>query len=100
MISRRRFINKTQLILVLNFIFYHLSEEYVVPGMTGFLSILSSLPLQKLAQNENENQNDGREQISVDKDGGRKSDETSPDLLSKERCLELLVKKILFNEKS
>lgn len=68
--------------------------------MTGFLSILSSLPLQKLAQNENENQNDGREQISVDKDGGRKPDETSPDLLSKERCLDLLVKKILFKKKS
>uniref|UniRef100_A0A8C3D3P8 A-kinase anchoring protein 9 n=1 Tax=Cairina moschata TaxID=8855 RepID=A0A8C3D3P8_CAIMO len=48
------------------------------------LAELESLKVQ-LAENENENQNDGREQISVDKDGGRKPDETSPDLLSKER---------------
>uniref|UniRef100_A0A8B9CH23 A-kinase anchoring protein 9 n=1 Tax=Anser brachyrhynchus TaxID=132585 RepID=A0A8B9CH23_9AVES len=48
------------------------------------LAELESLKVQ-LAENENENQNDVREQISVDKDGGRKPDETSPDLLSKER---------------
>lgn len=60
--------------------------------MTGFLSFLSSLPLQKLNQNENENQNDVREQIFKDEDGGRKPDETSSALLSKERCLELLRK--------
>ncbi|XP_029864350.1 A-kinase anchor protein 9 isoform X1 [Aquila chrysaetos chrysaetos] len=36
-------------------------------------------------QNENENQNDVREQIFEDEDGGRKPDETSSALLSKER---------------
>lgn len=60
--------------------------------MTGFLFFLSSLPLQKLTQNENENKNDVREQIFEDEDGGRKPDETSSALLSKERCLELLRK--------
>lgn len=61
--------------------------------MTGFLSFLSSLPLQKLKQDENQNQNDVREQIYEDEDGGRKPDETSSALLSKERCLELLRKR-------
>jgi len=60
--------------------------------MTGFLSFLSSLPLQKLTQNENENQNNVREQTFGDEEGGRKPDETSSALLSKERCLELLRK--------
>lgn len=60
--------------------------------MTGFLSFLSSLPLQKLTQNENENQGNVRDQIFEDEDGGRKPDETSSALLSKERCLELLRK--------
>lgn len=95
----QKFINGTQLISVLNFIFYCLLEEYVFSGMTGFLSILSSLPLQKLAQNENENQNDVREEISKDEDEGRKPDEVSSALLSKERCLELLIKKILLKKK-
>lgn len=99
MISRKKIINDTQLISVLNFIFYCFLEEYVVSGMTGFLSILSSLPLQKLTQNENEDQNDVREQISEDEDEGRKPDEVSSALLSKERCLELLVKEILLKKK-
>lgn len=51
-----------------------------------------SLPLPKLTQNENENQNDVREQIFDHEDGGRKPDETPSALLSKERCLELLRK--------
>lgn len=95
----QKIINDTQLISVLNFIFYCFLEEYVVSGMTGFLSILSSLPLQKLAQNENEDQNDVREQITEDEDEGRKPDEVSSALLSKERCLELLVKEILLKKK-
>lgn len=99
MISRKKIINDTQLISVLNFIFYCFLEEYVVSGMTGFLSILSSLPLQKLTQNENEDQNDVREQITEDEDEGRKPDEVSSALLSKERCLELLVKEILLKKK-
>jgi len=98
-ISRKKIINDTQLISVLNFIFYCFLEEYVFSGMTGFLSILSSLPLQKLAQNENEDQNDVREQITEDEDEGRKPDEVSSALLSKERCLELLVKEILLKKK-
>lgn len=60
--------------------------------MTGFLSFLFSLPLPKLTQNENENQNDVREQIFDHEDGGRKPDETPSALLSKERYLELLRK--------
>lgn len=60
---------------------------------------MSSLPLQKLAQNENEDQNDVREQITEDEDEGRKPDEVSSALLSKERCLELLVKEILLKKK-
>lgn len=66
--------------------------------MTGFLFFLSSLPLQKLTQNENENKNDVREQIFEDEDGGRKPDETSSALLSKERCLELLRKHYFFKK--
>lgn len=60
---------------------------------------MSSLPLQKLTQNENEDQNDVREQITEDEDEGRKPDEVSSALLSKERCLELLVKEILLKKK-
>lgn len=67
--------------------------------MTGFLFFLSSLPLQKLTQNENENKNYVREQIFEDEDGGRKPDETSSALLSKERCLELLRKHYFFLKK-
>uniref|UniRef100_A0A663LU84 A-kinase anchoring protein 9 n=1 Tax=Athene cunicularia TaxID=194338 RepID=A0A663LU84_ATHCN len=48
------------------------------------LAELESLKVQ-LAENENENQNDVREQIFEDEDGGRKPDETSSALLSKER---------------
>lgn len=59
---------------------------------------MSSLPLQKLIQNENENQNDVREQIFEDEDGGRKPDETSSALLSKERCLELLRKHFFYKK--
>lgn len=73
-----------------------MQEEYVDFGMTGFLFFLSSLPLQKLTQNENENPNDMREQIFEHEDGGRKPDETSSALLSKERCLELLRKHFCF----
>uniref|UniRef100_A0A8C8BET6 A-kinase anchoring protein 9 n=1 Tax=Otus sunia TaxID=257818 RepID=A0A8C8BET6_9STRI len=48
------------------------------------LAELESLKVQ-LAENENENQNNVREQIFQDEDGGRKPDETSSALLSKER---------------
>uniref|UniRef100_A0A8C3PN96 A-kinase anchoring protein 9 n=1 Tax=Calidris pygmaea TaxID=425635 RepID=A0A8C3PN96_9CHAR len=48
------------------------------------LAELESLKVQ-LAEDENENQNDVREQIFEDEDGGRKHDEMSSALLSKER---------------
>ncbi|XP_071889744.1 A-kinase anchor protein 9 isoform X7 [Anas platyrhynchos] len=58
-------------------------KQHSLPGKERQFCELQNNSTQ--TENENENQNDGREQISVDKDGGRKSDETSPDLLSKER---------------
>uniref|UniRef100_A0A8C3D0J0 A-kinase anchoring protein 9 n=1 Tax=Cairina moschata TaxID=8855 RepID=A0A8C3D0J0_CAIMO len=62
-------------------------KQHSLPGKERQFCELQNNSTQ--TENENENQNDGREQISVDKDGGRKPDETSPDLLSKERCLDL-----------
>uniref|UniRef100_A0A8C3CZ46 A-kinase anchoring protein 9 n=1 Tax=Cairina moschata TaxID=8855 RepID=A0A8C3CZ46_CAIMO len=58
-------------------------KQHSLPGKERQFCELQNNSTQ--TENENENQNDGREQISVDKDGGRKPDETSPDLLSKER---------------
>uniref|UniRef100_A0A8B9CB60 A-kinase anchoring protein 9 n=1 Tax=Anser brachyrhynchus TaxID=132585 RepID=A0A8B9CB60_9AVES len=58
-------------------------KQHSLPGKERQFRELQNNSTQ--TENENENQNDVREQISVDKDGGRKPDETSPDLLSKER---------------
>ncbi|XP_035175114.1 A-kinase anchor protein 9 isoform X6 [Oxyura jamaicensis] len=60
-------------------------KQRSLPGKERQFCELQNNSTQTENENENENQNDVREQISVDKDGGRKPDETSPDLLSKER---------------
>lgn len=56
--------------------------------MTGFLSFLSSLPLQKLIQSEKENQTESKEPILEDEEGRENPEETSSAVLSKERYFE------------
>ncbi|NXI66514.1 AKAP9 protein, partial [Anseranas semipalmata] len=58
-------------------------KQHSVPAKERLFRELQNNSTQ--TENENENQNDVREQISVDEDGGRKPDETSSALLSKER---------------
>ncbi|KAM6209613.1 A-kinase anchor protein 9 isoform 2-T2 [Sarcoramphus papa] len=58
-------------------------KQHSVPGKERLFCELQNNSTQ--TENENENQNDVREQISEDEDGGRKPDETSSALLSKER---------------
>lgn len=53
--------------------------------MTGFLSVLSSLPLHKLTQDEDESQGDAEEQIFKEKELDRKLEDVPPDVLSNER---------------
>lgn len=53
--------------------------------MTGFLSVLSSLPLHKLTQDENENEGEAEEQIFKEKELDRKLEDVPPDVLSSER---------------
>ncbi|XP_075348912.1 A-kinase anchor protein 9 [Mycteria americana] len=60
-----------------------LLKQHSVPGKERLFCDLQDNSTQ--TENENENQNDVREQISEDEDGGRKPDETSSALLSKER---------------
>ncbi|NXL44796.1 AKAP9 protein, partial [Podilymbus podiceps] len=58
-------------------------KQHSVPGKERLFCELQNTSTQ--TENENENQNDVREQIFEDEDGGRKPDETSSALLSKER---------------
>ncbi|XP_074999895.1 A-kinase anchor protein 9 isoform X4 [Calonectris borealis] len=58
-------------------------KQHSVPGKERLFCELQNNSTQ--TENENENQNDVREQIFEDEDGGRKPDETSSVLLSKER---------------
>ncbi|NXH72670.1 AKAP9 protein, partial [Hydrobates tethys] len=58
-------------------------KQHSVPGKERLFCELQNNSTQ--TENENENQNDVREQIFEDEDGGRKPDETSSALLSKER---------------
>ncbi|KAM6101395.1 A-kinase anchor protein 9 isoform 4-T4 [Theristicus caerulescens] len=58
-------------------------KQHSVPGKERLFCELQTNSTQ--TENENENQNDVREQIFEDEDGGRKPDETSSALLSKER---------------
>ncbi|XP_074691411.1 A-kinase anchor protein 9 isoform X4 [Strix aluco] len=58
-------------------------KQHSVPGKESLICELQNSSTQ--TENENENQNDVREQIFQDEDGGRKPDETSSALLSKER---------------
>ncbi|NXP56455.1 AKAP9 protein, partial [Heliornis fulica] len=58
-------------------------KQHSVPGKERLFCELRNKSTQ--TENENENQNDVREQIFEDEDGGRKPDETSSALLSKER---------------
>ncbi|NXV75387.1 AKAP9 protein, partial [Atlantisia rogersi] len=58
-------------------------KQRSVPGKERVFCELRNNSTQ--TENENENQNDVREQIFEDEDGGRKPDETSSALLSKER---------------
>lgn len=53
--------------------------------MTGFLSFLSSLPLHKFKQNENENQGEIEEQTFKEKELNRKAEDVPPNILSNER---------------
>lgn len=53
--------------------------------MTGFLSLFSSLPLPKLTQNESVNQTENKEHVLEVEDGEEKHEQTSLDILSKER---------------
>lgn len=53
--------------------------------MTGFLSVLSSLPLHKLKQDENENEGEVEEQTFKEKELDRKLEDVPPDILSNER---------------
>lgn len=56
--------------------------------MTGFLSILSSLPLHKLTQEENEKQGEVEEQTFKEKELDRKLEDVPPAVLSNERYTE------------
>uniref|UniRef100_A0A8C8BK65 A-kinase anchoring protein 9 n=1 Tax=Otus sunia TaxID=257818 RepID=A0A8C8BK65_9STRI len=58
-------------------------KQHSVPGKERLICELQNSSTQ--TENENENQNNVREQIFQDEDGGRKPDETSSALLSKER---------------
>lgn len=53
--------------------------------MTGFLSVLSSLPLHKFKQNGHENQGEIEEQTFKEKELDRKPEDVPPDILSNER---------------
>uniref|UniRef100_A0A8B9GJ01 A-kinase anchoring protein 9 n=1 Tax=Amazona collaria TaxID=241587 RepID=A0A8B9GJ01_9PSIT len=63
-------------------------KQHSAPGREKLACELQNSSTQ--TENENENPNNVREQIFEHEDGGRKPDETSSALLSKERCLELL----------
>ncbi|NXT39456.1 AKAP9 protein, partial [Pelecanoides urinatrix] len=58
-------------------------KQHSVPGKERLFCELQNNSTQ--TENENENKNDVREQIFEDEDGGRKPEETSSALLSKER---------------
>uniref|UniRef100_A0A8C0FM78 A-kinase anchoring protein 9 n=1 Tax=Bubo bubo TaxID=30461 RepID=A0A8C0FM78_BUBBB len=58
-------------------------KQHSVPGKESLICELRNSSTQ--TEDENENKNDVREQIFQDEDGGRKPDETSSALLSKER---------------
>ncbi|KAM6275632.1 A-kinase anchor protein 9 isoform 5-T6 [Spheniscus humboldti] len=60
-------------------------KQHSAPGKERLFCELQNSSTQ--TENENENQNDVREQILEDEDGGRKPDETSSALLSKERLV-------------
>lgn len=59
--------------------------------MTGFLSLLSSLPLRNLKQNGNENQEEVEEQAFKEKELDRKPEDVLPDILTNERYTECVV---------
>lgn len=64
--------------------------------MTGFLSVLSSLPLQKLTQSENINDTESKECILEGQDGGGNHDEASSGDFSKERYTELVSRRLRY----
>ena len=56
--------------------------------MTGFLSVLSSLPLRTLKQNGYENQGEIEEQTFKEKVLDKKPEEETPEMVSNERYTE------------
>lgn len=66
----------------------NVEERHGFSQMTGFLSVLSSLPLHKLKQNGNENQEEIEEQIFKEKESDRKPEDVPPDILTNERYAE------------
>uniref|UniRef100_A0A8C6J0T4 Uncharacterized protein n=1 Tax=Melopsittacus undulatus TaxID=13146 RepID=A0A8C6J0T4_MELUD len=70
-------------------------KQHSAPGREKLACELQNNSTQ--TENENENPNNVREQIFEHEDEGRKPDETSSALLSKERCLELLRNFYFFN---
>lgn len=68
----------------------NIEEWYAVPKMIGFLSVLSSLPLHKLKQDEKENQEEVEEHTLKEKELDRKLEEVPPDILSEERYIEFI----------
>ena len=68
----------------------NIEEWHAVFKMTGFLSVLSSLPLQKLKQNGNENQ-EVEEQTFKEKELDRKPEEVPPEILYSERYTECVI---------
>ncbi|XP_054241102.1 A-kinase anchor protein 9-like [Indicator indicator] len=68
-------------------------KQHPAPGRERLLCEQRNSSTQ--TENENERQNDVREQIFEQEDGGRKPDETPSALLSKERCLQKANEKLL-----
>lgn len=62
-----------------------IEERHAVSEMTGFLSVLSSLPLHTLKQNGNENQEEIEEETFKEKELDRKPEDVLPDILTSER---------------
>lgn len=66
----------------------NIEERHAVSKMIGFLSVLSSLPLRKLKQNGNENQEEIEEQTFKEKESDRKPEDVPHDILTNERYIE------------
>lgn len=69
----------------------NIEEWHAISKMTGFLSVLSSLPLHKIKQDENENEGEVEEQTFKEKELDRKLEDVPPDILSNERYTECVV---------